>query len=105
MPYEKINNTPSPGAPDPSHVRVQWEHEREVQIAVLNPDSGFDWSMLNPIPTRYSSQGFTVEAPALAQQHEPAKFDGFWITLDRYNLNRLIRTLRRARDTAYGRDE
>jgi hypothetical protein len=31
--------------------------------------------------------------------------DGFWVTLDRNGINRLIRNLRRARDQAFGRDE
>lgn len=34
-----------------------------------------------------------------------ASFTGVWLTLDRPGINRLIRTLRRARDAAYGRDE
>ncbi|MFC0504242.1 hypothetical protein [Micromonospora costi] len=35
----------------------------------------------------------------------PANFTGLWGTLDREGINRLIRTLRRARDSAFGRDE
>lgn len=31
--------------------------------------------------------------------------DGIWMTLDRRQINTLIRHLRRARDEAYGRDE
>lgn len=32
-------------------------------------------------------------------------YTGVWSTLDRVGINRLIRTARRARDAAYGRDE
>lgn len=32
-------------------------------------------------------------------------YQGVWATLDRGATNRLIKTLRRARDSAYGRDE
>lgn len=35
---------------------------------------------------------------------EAATFTGLWGTLDRAGINRLIRTLRRARDYAYGAD-
>lgn len=31
--------------------------------------------------------------------------DGFYVTLDRAGINKLIRDLRRARDQAYGKDE
>jgi hypothetical protein len=32
-------------------------------------------------------------------------YTGLWVTLDRYGCNRLIRALRKARDSAFGRDE
>jgi hypothetical protein len=32
-------------------------------------------------------------------------WDGFYVSLNRDGINRLIRNLRRARDQAYGRDE
>jgi hypothetical protein len=32
-------------------------------------------------------------------------YSGVWSTLDRYSINRLIRSLRKARDSAFGRDE
>jgi hypothetical protein len=35
----------------------------------------------------------------------PAGATGLWSTLDRAGCNRLIRTLRKARDAAFGRDE
>lgn len=31
--------------------------------------------------------------------------EGWYVTLDRYGINELIRRLRQARDKAYGRDE
>jgi hypothetical protein len=36
---------------------------------------------------------------------DAAQFRGVWGTLDRQGVNLLIRTLRRARDQAFGRDE
>lgn len=32
-------------------------------------------------------------------------WDGFFVTLDRHQINQLIRNLRKARDRAFGRDE
>lgn len=33
------------------------------------------------------------------------EFDSLWTDLDRHEINKLIKVLRRARDSAYGRDE
>lgn len=43
-----------------------------------------------------------LEAVAAAGSEE---FKGLWSTLDRDGCNRLIKVLRRARDSAFGRDE
>ncbi len=64
-------------------VRVGWSRETEyVQIATL---------------TREHENDFTASAPSWS--------GGYHIDLDRQGINALIRTLRRARDQAYGRDE
>lgn len=48
-----------------------------------------------------------VTLPALLKtwQDEGDHHTGLWATLDRDGINRLIRSLRRARDQAYGKDE
>ena len=40
-----------------------------------------------------------------AMQHMSPEFDSLWCDLDRHEINKLIKVLRRARDSAYGRDE
>lgn len=40
-----------------------------------------------------------------ADGDQQASFDSLWGTFDRAGVNRLIKTLRHARDAAYGRDE
>lgn len=42
---------------------------------------------------------------ALNKTRDYVERDGIWMTLDRRQINLLIRQLRRARDEAYGRDE
>lgn len=72
---------------------VSWRPDRDgdgsghVQIATTNQHSPFRWEML---PDDKGEQG--------------GKLDGWFVTLDRDGINRLIRSLRRARDAAYGAD-
>ena len=62
-----------------SRVRVGWSKEAgHVEVATVAPDG----ERLEPTP----------------------EGNGWFVQLDRSGLNRLIRTLRRARDDAYGRD-
>ena len=60
-----------------TRVDVAWGREQIVQMATLTRD-GFG---------------------------DPESPDGLWTVLDRDAINRLIKTLRRARDQAYGVDE
>jgi hypothetical protein len=61
-------------------VQVGWNREAEhVQVATVNSDS----AELRPTP----------------------EGNGWYVQLDRYRINQLIRVLRRARDQAFGRDE
>lgn len=63
----------------PTRVRVGWSREAEhVEIATIAPDE----MTLRPTP----------------------EGNGWFVQLDRGGLNRLIRTLRKARDQAYGQD-
>jgi hypothetical protein len=64
-----------------TRVDVAWGREQTVQMATLTRD-GFGIRTVDP------------ESP-----------DGLWTVLDRDAINRLIKTLRRARDQAYGVDE
>lgn len=57
-------------------VEVGWSREQCVQLGTVNPDA--------------------------AQPHESAY--GWFVELDRTGINRLIRTLRKARDQAFGSD-
>lgn len=63
---------------NPVIVHVGWNPNGEVQIATLNP---------------------LVEEPTPGSSER-----GWYGTYDRNGLNELIRTLRRARDAAYGAD-
>lgn len=84
--YRTITATEIPSQPDlaPSPVtyretlEVKWLPDREVSVSIEH----------EPL------QGLPGEEPWAAA-----------MTLDRGEINRLIKALRRARDTAYGRDE
>jgi hypothetical protein len=65
---------------------VRWEPDKYVQVGIKTHD------------------GRSV-VDHLASSEDPAQFTGFWGTFDRASVNRLIRCLRRARDSAFGRDE
>lgn len=63
----------------PAKIKVGWSREAEhVEVATVAPDD----RTLRPTP----------------------EGNGWFVQLDRAGLNRLIRTLRKARDAAYGSD-
>lgn len=74
MPKENINCI----AMDGLRVEVGWQADRHVQVA-----------------TTYTHSKLTLD-------DEP--FNGWHATLDREGINRLIRSLRKARDAAFGAD-
>jgi hypothetical protein len=79
MPKELITSKYSEDDPE-CGVQVGWGRESShVQIATVNKDG----VQLRPTP----------------------EGNGWYVQLGRYEINKLIRTLRRARDAAYGRDE
>jgi hypothetical protein len=62
-----------------------------VQLATTNQHSTFT---LDPEPETVTQSSIT-----------PTPLAGWHVTLDREGINRLIRSLRKARDSVYGRDE
>ncbi len=63
------------------HIAVGWSKDRGVQLGVV--------------------QGPPVTITINGEPADP----GLWMDLDRAAINRLIRSLRTARDSAFGRDE
>jgi hypothetical protein len=92
MPKFNLYPIPLPDQPDGADTRVEigWgpSPTGSVQIATTKLQPGAD------------RQREWMDGP----DSRPA-WDGQHIGLDRDQINTLIRTLRRARDTAYGRDE
>lgn len=73
-------------APPPypvEHVAIGWEKDRGVQLGVAS--------------------GPAAEI-RIATDSSGAVVDSLWMDLDRDGCNRLIRSLRKARDAAYGAD-
>ena len=62
------------------HIAIGWDKDGTVQLGAIN--------------------GPPVELTINGQPADP----GLWMDLDRAQINRLIRSLRRARDAAYGSD-
>jgi len=85
MPKENINCISVDGL----RVEVSWSHDKYVQLATVNQHSPFTFP-------RMIVDGAEVEPS------EP--FNGWHATLDRDGINRLIRSLRKARDAAFGAD-
>lgn len=84
MPKENINDC----IDGRWRLEVTWQNGDAawVQVASVNPDS----------PVKLA--GDTPNDPM-----EP--FDGWRVTVNRDGINRIIRSLRKARDQAFGRDE
>lgn len=73
------------------HVAVGWDADRGVQIGVVPGPSANITISSN---TAAAATGATISGP----------HGGLWMDLDRAGINRLIRSLRKARDSAYGAD-
>ena len=82
MPKEKIYDEASM-----YDAEVTWEPDKYVQVGISTHD------------------GRSLAEHLTGGGEDPATFTGLWGTFDRASLNRLIRCLRRARDSAFGRDE
>jgi hypothetical protein len=90
MPKEKIYGDKPFGEehPEQSVVEVRWDQE-----------SGYF-----QIATKEAMAEVFMAGDELPENTIPAQY-GWYVTLDRRGINDLIKTLRRARDQAYGRDE
>lgn len=76
---------------DGFRVEVSWARDSHVQIATVNT---------------HSTLTLDTEPPAPAFNTTPTEqFDGWRVTLDRAAVNRLMKSLRIARDAAFGKDE
>lgn len=64
---------------------VGWEPDKYVQVGVQ----------------AHNQHNITITAG----EQQQASFESLWGTFNRTGINRLIKALRRARDSAYGRDE
>lgn len=71
------------------HVAIGWAPDRDVQIGIVP----------GPSVALNITDGVTVSTTSTNGPH-----GGLWMDLDRAGINRLIRSLRKARDAAYGSD-
>lgn len=84
MPKEVIYSTV-----EQYNIEVGWNREAsDVQVGIVTADG-------TPIANHLGPNGAT----------EIAAFTSLWGNLDRAGINRLIKSLRTARDQAFGRDE
>lgn len=134
MPKERINPSNHGTSDNPSpHVEVTWGRDTFAQVAVcyddrpmVEPrelDSSLRRRQRDAIRSFLADPAYAPEAvEAIEAVREPSvaigKNDptgsgeteaiaiprGLWCDLDRHGINRLIRTLRKARDQAYGAD-
>lgn len=77
------------------NLEVRWAPDREIQVGV----------MLDP---KTSDQPQTLQELFNGRTDDIPEHQGLFVTfdwLDRAAINRLIRSLRKARDSAFGRDE
>lgn len=73
-------------------VRLGWDKEAEyVRLATVNSDGGL--MLPDTTKTKTELKPYDTETP------------GWFVSLDRTGINRLIRALRKARDDSFGRDE
>ena len=85
-------------------VQVGWAHDKYVQVGIETADHRTIADRLLGTDGE-SSPEVRAQMDKLLGDGTLAAFTGLWGTLDREGCNRLIRTLRRARDQAFGRDE
>lgn len=128
MPAEKVQSRVryAPGqepaeVPETPHVKVSWGTDHGyVQVASLFDRAHGAQVVLDEVNGWLRAAGLPEvpgreELQKLAVAHAGAEsivgqfgvgFEGFWTSLDeRHDVNRLIQTLKRARDGAFGKDE
>lgn len=118
MPKEVVLGKPINGVDSPQHVRVGWGNG-DVQVGV-EPHGGRSifWHLLNPTELAVEMvevlHGYEGKPLAIQRMGEDIlntldtltdQYDGLHVDMDREDINRLIKLLRKARDAAYGRDE
>jgi hypothetical protein len=94
MPKTNLYPTPRPDQPKGADTRIEigWHQHGWVQLATTKLQPGADRDL------DYVQQASPDDPLVRA-------WDGWFIDLDRYQINQLIRFLREARDKAFGRDE
>lgn len=124
MPRETIITSRHPGD-DNFNVKVGWNRDMDVQIGISESMDRSMWWVYGE--KRKEELGSEIEKIVIeARQGFPEGFDrsediaenvlnlfdtilgsldSMWSTLSRKDINDLIRVLRRARDSAFGRDE
>lgn len=121
MPKEVIGS-----ATDPFEVEVGWSADKDVQVGVeLCGERSLFWQFLGHTIEDRAKLGDQVRRLALVNYEDdeqlgiavlnlldvcasapgPFGYQGIHATLDRGGVNRLVRALRRARDSAFGKDE
>lgn len=85
MPKENINDLTIDGF----RAEVSWDRGGNVQVATVN---------------QHSTLTLPGETLTADHQPEPEPFTGWRVTLNRAGINHMIRSLRRARDAAFGAD-
>lgn len=90
MPKQMIYPFPNPDGSDADRrIEVGWQRNLGVQVGTT--------TVVNPGTIRVGPGGVEGETAP--------RWDGAFVDLDRGQINELIRSLRRARDAAYGRDQ
>lgn len=90
MPKENINCT----LIDAMRIEVGWESGKDVQLGTTNA--------AQPFVTDKTESDLRFLKPG--EDYDGYQMTGWFTTLDRAAINRLIRVLRKARDAAYGAD-
>jgi len=100
MPRESVIGSEMPYGPNSSArdmVEVTWSREAQhVQIAT---------KLFNDDGKTFGMNGDEMATPEHEKLRREIAANGFYCTLDRPGINKLIRNLRRARDQAFGKDE
>lgn len=98
MPKENIDDVVVPGF----RAEVSWSPGKYVQVATTNEHSTLKLPA-DDVPLSGPPGAQTINQPPGAGDEQ--LFLGWFATLDRDGCNRMIRALRRARDSAFGKDE
>jgi len=111
MPHENINSSIDGGF----RVQVIWKPQAHLTSAYDEPEPGYVQIMTEnpesearfPSPEVITEPGATPNDPPTHRAGNPTWSEpckGFAMTATREDINRLIRMLRRARDSAFGSD-